>query len=97
MDRKPLQDRSLLFVCTGDTCRENGAWGLYTKMRSMAKKRGLKGRVRVCSSRCMDTCEEGPNVVMAPGGTMCTGVARKDAIALLDEAEKVAAGKGECV
>lgn len=73
MDRKPLQDGSLLFVCTGDTCRENGAWGLYTKLRSTVKNRGLKGSVRVFSSRCMDTCEEGPNVVMAPGGTIWTG------------------------
>lgn len=44
----------------GEACGFN----LVEKLREEVKKRGLKGKIRVAKSGCMDLCKAGPNLMV---------------------------------
>ena len=66
--------RSMIFVCAhtrqGEAACANPERGLENglelveRLREEMKKRGLKGKVRVAKSGCMDVCARGPNVMV---------------------------------
>jgi (2Fe-2S) ferredoxin len=67
---------TLILVCTNArkpgervSCAGEGFCGarLRDALKDEAAKRGLKGRVRVSASGCLDLCEEGPNVLVFDG------------------------------
>lgn len=61
-----------LYVCinkreTGAACSTHGAGeAIREKLKAYVKANGLKGKVRVSSSGCMDLCAQGPNVMVEP-------------------------------
>jgi (2Fe-2S) ferredoxin len=81
---------AIVFVCTNArgqdgrvSCAGGGRCG--AKLRDLLKEeaaaRGLKGRVRVSASGCLDFCEEGPNVMVftrSGGKILYKGVSEKD-------------------
>jgi (2Fe-2S) ferredoxin len=85
--------RKLVLVCTNVredgrvACANPGRGGdaLCSALKEAVKARGLKGRVRVARSGCLDLCEQGPNVFVLPDGRWHAGVAEGDLPALLDE------------
>src|SRR5687768_7549221 len=78
MEPGKLPYETLVLVCTNKRapeervgCASHGRCGaeLRDKLKEAVAAKGLKGKVRVSASGCLDLCEEGPNVVVsAPGG-----------------------------
>ncbi len=69
-----------LFVCVnrrdpGVTCCSHGGGEAVTeKLKAFVKANGLKGKVRISSSGCMDLCAQGPNVMVEPDHRWYSGV-----------------------
>lgn len=95
MDEKKLPFQRMIFVCTNDrgkdervSCARTGGVEIQEKLKAMIKKRGLKGRVRVSKSGCMDRCEQGPNVMVFPGDVWLCGVKERDLDDIVDRIER---------
>ncbi len=64
----------MMFVCThqrdGETSCGNAEYGenrgenLVELLREEMKNLGLKGKIRVAKSGCMDVCKQGPNIMV---------------------------------
>ena len=63
-----------IFVCTNrrapdnpkGSCAGSGSEVLCARFKEELAKRGLKGRMRANASGCLDSCEQGPTVVVYP-------------------------------
>ncbi len=77
-----------VFVCTGgDWCAEidgNGQ-GLHGRLKQLVARAGLKDRIRINHSGCLDQCGFGPMVVVYPEGVWYWGVDPDDAEAIVQE------------
>lgn len=82
MEEKPKIEpyfRVHVFCCTNKrpdghlrgSCAAKGSVKLRDYMKARAKELGLEG-VRINSSGCLDRCEEGPAIVIYPGGIWYT-------------------------
>ena len=98
MDPKLVPFKRTLFVCTHaregaerPSCAASGRDGLAVleALKAEVKARGLKGKVRVSRSGCLDLCEQGPNAFLYPEGTWFGGLKAADAPRL---AERLAEG-----
>lgn len=99
MEKGSLPYEALVLVCTNRradgervSCAGGGLCGaaLRDKLKEEAARRGLKGRVRVSASGCLDVCEEGPNVLVvgrSGGRTWYKKAGLGDADAILGAAE----------
>ena len=75
-----------VFVCEnrrpeGDPrgcCAAKGSIEIRGRLKLLAKNAGLKGRVRVNASGCLDQCERGVTIVVYPEGTWYGGVTLAD-------------------
>jgi (2Fe-2S) ferredoxin len=91
MDRKAVPYRKTVFVCTHAradgrvSCGNPGRGGveLCQALKDGVKRLGLKGKVRVAKSGCLDLCEKGPNAFVYPGGEWLSGLSPADAEVLL--------------
>ena len=80
-----------VFVCTNArdggrvACGNPGRGGLELceALKHGVKKLGLKGKVRVARSGCLDLCELGPNAFLYPGGDWLSGLKPEDAEGIL--------------
>ena len=66
-----------VFVCTsGDWCPtvDGDGFGVHGRMKDLAARAGLKGRVRINHSGCMNQCGHGPMVVVYPEDVWYCGV-----------------------
>lgn len=82
-----------LFFCTNlreegsnrDCCAKSGAADLldYAKMRT--HEMGLKGKVRVNKSGCIDACQYGPSVVVYPDDVWYQPRTKEDVEEILTE------------
>ena len=61
--------RHVVFVCMGSSCRDAGAEDVLAEFKAARKELHLRGKVHVVRARCMGRCDEGCNVMVAPG--MC--------------------------
>jgi (2Fe-2S) ferredoxin len=82
----------MVFVCTNvreedgrPACGLRGAEKICASLKEEVKKRGLKGKVRVLKSGCMDLCEAGPNVMVFPEAILHSGVSEKDSPVLAEK------------
>lgn len=83
--------KKTVFVCTHAreggrvACGNPGRGGLElcAALKSGVKALGLKGKVRVARSGCLDLCEQGPNAFLYPDGQWLSGLTPADAEALL--------------
>ena len=93
MERKPVPYRTTVFVCTNvrsdgrTACANPGRGGdaICEALKHGIKKAGLKDRVRVARSGCLDRCAEGPNLFVYPSGEWCSGVSPEDVPGLLEK------------
>jgi (2Fe-2S) ferredoxin len=84
-EKVPFQ--KTVFVCTNAreggrvSCGNPGRGGLELceSLKNGVKKLGLKGKVRVARTGCLDLCEQGPNVFLYPDGQWLSGIAPQDA------------------
>ena len=70
-----------VFVCTsGKYCPEvdGDGLGVHPALKRQVAAAGLKGRVRVNHSGCMDQCGHGPMVVVYPEAVWYAGVRPED-------------------
>ncbi|MDX6769694.1 MAG: (2Fe-2S) ferredoxin domain-containing protein [Elusimicrobiota bacterium] len=92
MEKKPVPYRRTLFVCTHAreeggrvSCAAPGRAGVAVceALKEGVKAAGLKGKVRVARSGCLDLCEQGPNAFLYPSGEWFSGLAPEDAPAIV--------------
>ena len=71
-----------IFVCVNERenecCRAKGSELIRDELKAAVNARGLKGRVRVSKSLCLDLCSEGPVVMVFPENVVYTHVNQKD-------------------
>jgi (2Fe-2S) ferredoxin len=69
-----------VFVCTsGGTCPHQGSTAVHAYLKEAVAKAGLKGKVRVNNSGCLDQCGHGPNLVIYPENVWYSHVTREEA------------------
>ena len=84
-----------VFVCTNTreggrvACGNPGRGGLELceALKHGVKHQGLKGKVRVARTGCLDLCEKGPNVFLYPEGQWLSGLTPADADGILKTLE----------
>ena len=72
-----------IFVCenkraAGECCAAKGSKHLRVLLKQAIHDRGLKGRVRVSRSGCLDVCSQGANVLLMPDNIWFKHVKEKD-------------------
>ena len=95
----PHRDR-YLFVCINrrdednpkGSCAQKGSEEIAKKLKEALKSRGLAGRIRACTTSCLDLCEIGATIVQEPDHVAYGGVTLDDVDAIAD-----AVGRGEVV
>ncbi|MBI1853794.1 MAG: (2Fe-2S) ferredoxin domain-containing protein [Planctomycetes bacterium] len=79
-----------LFVCTNlrpegrACCSLRGSDRLRDALKDWVKKHGLQQRVRVSKAGCLDLCEQGPNIMVFPGGTWYSDVTDADLPSIIE-------------
>ena len=69
----PKRER-YLWVCTNErveghpkgSCARSGAREVLDELKRLTAERGLKKRVRVCGSTCLDLCHAGVSIAVEP-------------------------------
>lgn len=80
---KPPFERTL-FVCCNErepgeaACANRGSTSIHQKLKALVKEKGLKGRVRVVRSGCLDLCSVGPNLCIQPDNVWLNHVTEND-------------------
>jgi (2Fe-2S) ferredoxin len=93
-EKVPFQ--KTVFVCTNVreggrvACANPGRGGLELceALKHGVKKLGLKGKVRVARTGCLDLCEKGPNAFLYPDGEWLSGLKPEDAEGILKKLEE---------
>ncbi len=66
-------------------CAERGAERILEKLKGFVRANGLKGRVRVSRSGCMDLCEQGVTVMVYPDNRWYSHVTLETAHQIIEE------------
>lgn len=92
MEKKEIPYQKTVFVCVNvregrQACANPGVGGdkVCERLKEGIKARGLKGKVRVARSGCLDRCAEGPNLFIYPEGAWYSHVREADVDAILDK------------
>ena len=89
-----------LFVCTNrreddnpkGSCAQKGSEEVAKRLKDALKGAGIAGRVRACTSSCLDLCETGISIVQEPEHVAYGRVTLDDVDAIVE-----AAGRGAVV
>jgi (2Fe-2S) ferredoxin len=79
----------LFLICTGKRCNdlargdERGEL-IREELKDHNKAMGRKPTVRICAVSCLDFCDDGPNMIVQPGGEIHNGLNRAKARAVYD-------------
>lgn len=91
MDYNELPYQKIVFVCCNQRaagervcCAAGRGQEIRDALKRLVKERGLKSRIRVSQSGCMDRCEDGPNVMIFPDNRWISHVTPDDVPAILD-------------
>ena len=86
MDSHALPFKTIIFICINERppgerecCHAKDSEALQRHLKALVKEHGLRGRVRVSKSGCMDRCEQGPNVMVFPDNLWYSHVTLEDA------------------
>jgi (2Fe-2S) ferredoxin len=90
--RMPPLERHL-FVCLNQRdpgnpkgcCAQKGSAEVRSRLKELAHRAGLKGRVRINEAGCLDRCEHGVTVVVYPEAVWYGHVTVDDVDELFDE------------
>ncbi|HEY6334003.1 MAG TPA: (2Fe-2S) ferredoxin domain-containing protein [Blastocatellia bacterium] len=77
-----------LFVCTsGEFCPmlDGNSKEIHQAFKEAVARAGLKGRVRVNNSGCLDQCGHGPNAVVYPEGVWYSHLTVEDVPVIVQE------------
>jgi (2Fe-2S) ferredoxin/ferredoxin len=77
-----------VFVCTsGEYCpvTDGNSKEIHKAFKDLSKKAGLKGKVRINNSGCLDQCGHGPMVVVYPEGVWYSHITLTDVALIVDE------------
>ena len=77
-----------VFVCTsGEYCPllDGDSKQIHQAFKEQVAKAGLKGKVRVNNSGCLDQCGHGPNVVVYPEGVWYSHLTLEDVPVIVAE------------
>ena len=66
-------------------CAAKGAAEIRGRLKVLAKNAGLRGRVRINGSGCLDQCEHGCTVVVYPEQVWYGGVRPEDVTEIVEE------------
>ena len=66
-------------------CAGRDSEAILEKLKGYVKTNGLKGKVRVSRSGCMDLCERGANVMVYPDNRWYSAVTLEDADRIIEE------------
>ena len=91
----PKRER-YLFVCQNErpadnpkgSCRAKGSKEIYEALKVGLVKRGLRKRLRVCESSCLDLCWTGPSIAVMPDRVFYGEVTLGDVEPILDSLER---------
>ena len=80
-----------IFVCEnerpqGKCCAPEGKT-IREKLKSIIAELGLKKRIRVSRTVCLDVCSQGPNVLIMPDNRWFKGVGMDDLDEIIKNAE----------
>lgn len=80
----------LFLICTGERCNDSKRGDdrgevIRAELKDVNKKRGRKATVRICAVSCLDLCDDGPNMVVHPEGTLFQHLDRKSARVIYDD------------
>src|SRR5262245_1573020 len=96
MELKDVPYSRTVFVCTNAraegrvSCANHGRDGalICEALKEEVKKAGLKGKVRVARSGCLDLCEKGPNLFVYPDNEWRSGVSLADVPELVEKLKR---------
>jgi (2Fe-2S) ferredoxin len=75
-----------VFVCvSGKTCPGEGADDVCGELRRQVSERGLKGRIRINKSGCLDQCGNGPMIVVYPESVWYAHVKPEDVSQIVED------------
>jgi (2Fe-2S) ferredoxin len=79
----------LFLICTGARCNdaargEERGERIREELKDHNKAIGRKPTVRICAVSCLDLCDDGPNMVVQPGGRWYPGLNRSSARSVYD-------------
>jgi len=91
----PKRER-YLWVCQNErapnhpkgSCARSGSAELLDELKKGVALRGLKNRVRVCGSTCLDLCWTGPSIAVMPDHVFYGLVRAEDVPEILDSLER---------
>lgn len=90
MESRSVPYQKTVFVCTNvregrAACANPGKGGdaVCHALKEAVKAAGLKSKIRVARSGCLDRCAEGPNLFVYPQGEWLSGVCEADVPELL--------------
>ncbi len=84
--------RKHVFICTNQrtagarvSCGHDHGHALVTAFKKLIRDRGLAVGIRAQKSGCLDTCEQGPSVVVYPEGVFYGRVRLEDVEEIVSE------------
>lgn len=91
----PKRER-YLWVCTNErpenhpmgSCARKGSVALQAALKQACNDRGMKNRVRVCGSTCLDLCWVGNAVAVQPDNVFYGNVTEADVPEIVDALER---------
>ena len=84
--------KKYILVC--ENVRKNGevccgpasmGTGYVERLKEYVKKNGLKEKIRVSRTGCLDVCSQGPNILVYPEGRWYSHVAEQDLQTIIDK------------
>ena len=95
MQKSSPKFERIIFVCTNrrpqearvccNTEKTRTGEILRDMLKTRVKELKLEGRIRVSSSGCQDSCEEGPNIFISPDNVWLKGVTIEDVPQIVTE------------
>lgn len=55
--------KQYLFICQSKSCLKAGSEYIRAQIKQHIKEKGFKKELKIVNTKCMDACEQGPNVV----------------------------------
>ena len=90
MIKRPQPYVRQIFMCINNrhgesvSCGHSGFAEMVEELKTVAKERNLKGKLRVAKSGCMDLCAFGPNLMIWPEGIWYMKVTKEDIPQIVD-------------